>query len=115
MNEEVNKPDAGSKGSPNNQPFVSWSKLTYTKADSLVVETAWVQNKLVFDNESFEEVAVKMERWYNMEIVFRDVKIKAVRMSGTFENETIQQALDGLAIIAPFHYSIQGNKVIIGR
>ena len=115
MNEEMNKPVTGSKTSPANEPFVSLSKLTYTKADSLVVETAWVQNKLVFDNESFAEIAVKMERWYNVQFEFRDAKKQALHLTGTFENETIQQALDYMSITAPFHYSIQGNKVIIGR
>ena len=32
------------------------------------IETAWVENKLVFDNETFEEVALKMERWYDVTI-----------------------------------------------
>jgi transmembrane sensor len=115
MNEEVNKPVTGTKRAPDNEPLVSLSKLTYTKADSLVVETAWVQNKLVFDNESFAAIAVKMERWYNVQFEFRDEKKQALRLTGTFENETIQQALDYMSITAPFHYSIQGNKVIIGR
>ena len=97
------------------QPIVSLSKLTYTQKDSTVIETAWVQNKLVFDNESFENVAAKMERWYNVQFEFSDVQKKQLRFTGTFENETIQQALDYMTITAPFRYSMQGNKVIIGR
>jgi transmembrane sensor len=104
-----------SMAASNRQPFVSLSKLTYTTSDSLLVETAWVQNKLVFDNESFREVATKMERWYNVEIEFNDAQKQELRFSGKFENETIQQALDYLAITAPFHYSIRSNKIIIGR
>jgi ferric-dicitrate binding protein FerR (iron transport regulator) len=80
-----------------------------------LVETAWVQNKLVFDNESFLEVAAKMERWYNVKIDFRDAKKQTLRFTGVFENETIQQALDYLSITAPFHYSMQGNTITIGR
>lgn len=101
--------------SAGDQPFVSLSKLTYSQADSILVETAWVQNKLAFDNESFLEVAAKMERWYNVQFEFRDVQKQQLRFTGTFENETIQQALDYMSITAPFHYSIQGNKVIIER
>jgi len=116
MNEEANTPATGKSGDvSNNQPFVSLSKLTYTEADSLLVETAWVQNKLVFDNESFREVATKMERWYNVEITFSDAKIQETRFSGKFETETIQEALDGMSVTGPFHYSMHGNKIIIGR
>jgi ferric-dicitrate binding protein FerR (iron transport regulator) len=115
MNEEVSKPVTRKTNKSNNQPFVSFSKLTYTTNDSLLVETAWVQNKLVFDNESFPEVAEKMERWYNVEIEFNDVKKKALRFTGIFENETVQEALHYMSITAPFHYTIQGNKITIGR
>lgn len=115
MNEEAGQPGSSKPNVSNNQPIVSLSKLTYTKADSLLVETAWVLNKLVFDNESFLEVAAKMERWYNVKVEFKDAKKKTLRFTGMFENETIQQALDYMSITAPFHYSMQGNTIIIGR
>lgn len=113
MNEEAGQPVSGKPNVSNNQPIVSLSKLTYTTADSLLVETAWVQNKLVFDNESFLEVAAKMERWYNVKVEFKDAKKQALRFTGVFENETIQQALDYMSITAPFHYSMQGNTIVI--
>lgn len=97
------------------QPFVSFSNLTYAKKDSTVIETAWVQNKLVFDDESFPEIAEKMERWYNVEIEFRDVKTKAMHFSGSFTNETVKDALYSLSVSTPFHYTIKGNKITIGR
>lgn len=98
-----------------NQPIVSLSKLSYTGADSIVAETAWVQNKLVFDNESFAEVAAKMERWYNVQFEFSDQKTQQLRFTGVFENETLQQALDYMSITAPFHYSLTASKVVISR
>lgn len=98
-----------------NQPFVSLSKLTYTRNDSLVVETAWVQNKLVFDNEPFSELVARMERWYNVQFEFKDANKQHLRFTGVIENETIQQALDAMSITGPFHYSMQGNTIYIGK
>jgi transmembrane sensor len=100
-----------------NQPFVSMSNLSYTPADSIVVETAWVQDKLVFDNESFVQVAAKMERWYNVQFEFRDSASKTFHFSGVFQNETIQQALTALRITAEnkFRYTVTGNTVIITK
>jgi transmembrane sensor len=95
--------------------YYSVGNVSYVKADSILAETAWVQNKLVFDNESLLEIAQKLERWYNVEIKFCDEKIQAERASGTFENITIQDALALLREIAPFHYTMKGNKIIIGR
>lgn len=106
---------AKSKTNSDNQPIVTLSKLTWSASDSILVETAWVENKLVFDNESFSDVAAKMERWYNVQFAFTDQQKQELRFSGVFENETIQQALDYMSITGPFHYTITGNKVIIGR
>jgi transmembrane sensor len=115
-NSAMNEPTASKESNATNkQPFVSFSNLTYAQKDSTVIETAWVQNKLVFDNETFLEIAEKMERWYNVEIVFRDEKKQTEHFSGSFTNETVQQALYGLSVTTPFHYTIQGNKITIGR
>lgn len=114
-NDDTTAPLTGKPVAEGAASFFSVGKVSYTPADSTLVETAWVQNKLVFDNESFLEIAQKLERWYNVEIKFSDEKIQTERGSGTFENITIQQALDYLREIAPFHYTIKGNKIIIGR
>ncbi|OQP46447.1 hypothetical protein A4D02_30885 [Niastella koreensis] len=114
-NSATNETTAGKadKTGSSHQPFVSLSNLTYK--DTTVIETAWVQNKLIFDNELFADIAEKMERWYNVEIVFKDVKLKTEPMSGSFTTETIQQALDYMSVTTPFHYTIHGNKITIGR
>jgi transmembrane sensor len=114
-NEDTTAPAAGKPSASDKEPFVSLSKLSYTEKDSLVIETAWVQNKLIFNNESLLEIAEKMERWFNVKIGFKDEKIQEERYSGSFETETIRQALDYLSISKPFHYTMQGNKIIIGR
>jgi transmembrane sensor len=95
-------------------PLVSLSKLT-PREDNLIAETAWVQNKLVFDNESFVDVAAKMERWYNVRFEFKEARLQHLRFTGVIESETIQQALDYMSITGPFHYSMQSNTIYIGR
>jgi ferric-dicitrate binding protein FerR (iron transport regulator) len=115
VNDEAAQPAANTPANAKNQPIVSLSKLSYTGADSIVAETAWVQNKLVFDNESFLEVAAKMERWYNVQFEFINKQQQQLRFTGVFENETLQQALDYMAITAPFHYTIAAGKVTIER
>lgn len=95
--------------------LVSINKLKYNEADSAVAETQWIDNKLVFRDESFDELAVKMERWYNVKMEINDPVLLQRRVSGSFENETIEQALEALKIIVPFHYEHTGNKFIIHR
>lgn len=79
-----------------------------------VPETAWVYNRLDFKGESFDELARKMERWYNISIVFEDEKAKQLKFTGSFQDETIEQAFEALDAAKPFDYSVQGNKVYVG-
>jgi ferric-dicitrate binding protein FerR (iron transport regulator) len=83
------------------------------KPDSLRKETSWVYNKLVFDGDRFDELAVKIERWYNVHINFENERVKQYRFKGVFENESIEQALDALKMTAKFSYHIDGNEIHI--
>lgn len=90
------------------------TQITYMqKQDTTIVETSWVQNKLIFKNEDFAEVGRSMERWYNMDIHFRNESLKELRFSGNFETETIDQALMALQATEPFRYKIEGRSVYI--
>lgn len=84
-------------------------------ADSLIEETAWTKNEFVFKSEVFEDLALRLERWYGVNISFEAGDIKQYRFTGTFTNETVEQALSELQMIRPFHFTISNNKVIITR
>lgn len=97
----------------NEKPIISVSHLTLLPADNTVIETAWVQNRLIFSGERFEEVALKMERWYNVKIEFLDERLKEEKLTGNFERETIVEALSALKLVAPFAYTIKNDRVTI--
>lgn len=75
------------------------------------IETAWIYNRLEFRGESFETLAGKMERWYNIEIVFDDDNAKHLTFNGSFEKETVEQALTALKTASPFNFTITGHKI----
>ena len=75
--------------------------------------TSWKDNKLVFNRERFENIATRLERWYNVQIILEDNIVKNFRYTGTFENETLEQALNALSIASPFEYKIDKNTIII--
>jgi transmembrane sensor len=75
---------------------------------------AWKNHKLVFVNEPFESLLVKMERWYDVEITLLDTPRKNLNYTGIFEKETVEQALRALKVATPdFNYSINKNKIIV--
>ncbi|MGN6394477.1 MAG: FecR family protein [Mucilaginibacter sp.] len=90
------------------------SNATYFKSnDTTVVETSWINNKLVFKDEDFAELANKMERWYGVKIKFKTETVKDYRFTGIFERESLDQALSALQMIEPFSYKEKNRNVNI--
>jgi ferric-dicitrate binding protein FerR (iron transport regulator) len=75
------------------------------------IETAWVDHKLVFSNESFDNVATLLERKYNVHIYFKNNKLKQEHISGVFEKESISKVLEILKMTTRFNYSINGTEI----
>lgn len=77
------------------------------------LETAWLYNRLEFRGDRFEELAKKLERWYNVTIHFQDEAVRALVFNGSLENETVEQAFQALTLAASFRFDIKGNDVYI--
>jgi ferric-dicitrate binding protein FerR (iron transport regulator) len=86
---------------------------TYESITGTVVETAWVDDKFIFQDESFGTLAKEMERWYGVSIKFTSPEQEQLRFTGNFQKESIKQALDALQLTASFTYTIDENQIII--
>ncbi len=98
-----------------NRPVITYklAHLDSTIKEIDRVETAWVYNRLEFRGENFDVLAGKLERWYNVNIVFEDENVKQQTFNGSFENETVEQAFTALKTAAPFSFSINGHEIRI--
>ncbi len=97
------------------QPASSYKILALDSSfgENTHIETAWVNNRIAFRGDNFEELAQKLERWYNVKIIFQDEKVKKLSFNGSFENETPEQAFTALKAASPFNFKIEGNKVFV--
>ena len=93
--------------------MVALKKVDYSSMEKLVLETAWVQNKLVFRSEKFSDLAKRMERWYDIEIRFRNSGKEELKFTGIFTTETIQQALKAMQVVHSFNYVKEDNIIFI--
>ena len=96
-------------------PGILIRPLAHVTQDSAILETAWIYNKLSFEDERFEDLAIRMERWYNLKIVFQDEQVKNSKVSGSFVNETPVEALKELQYLVAFEFSVKNNEVIITK
>jgi transmembrane sensor len=65
---------------------------------------SWLDGKLTFKYEPFDEVIRKLNRWYNVNIVIKDKSLDSYIYYGTFENETLDEVLKLLQYTAPIKY-----------
>ncbi|HJV19225.1 MAG TPA: FecR domain-containing protein [Sediminibacterium sp.] len=84
-------------------------------ADSSILETSWLYNRISFDDEKMTDVAIKLERWYDVRIRITDDKIKNYRISGAFIDETIDEALRDIQLLIPFKYEINNKTITINK
>lgn len=94
------------------RPPVKAQLLISKKIDTHVF-TSWKDDKLVFRNEPFESLTIKLERWYGMKIVIEDEEIKKYHFNGTFEKETIHDVLNIIHFTLPIEYTVNHDQVFI--
>lgn len=81
--------------------------------DLLLKETKWTSDTLTFQKEKLKDLALRMEKKYDLKIEVKSELLKEKRFSGTFTNETIQQALEALKLSYPLTYTISNKLVVI--
>jgi transmembrane sensor len=96
------------------QPKYTLTGLTYyPKKDSTVIETSWLDEKLAFSNEEFQDLARRMERWYGVRIVFDNPDLATYPFTGIFQKESITEALYALQLSEKFQYTLRDSVIHI--
>jgi ferric-dicitrate binding protein FerR (iron transport regulator) len=84
-----------------------------TQLDSVIAETSWVSNKMVYSNKPFPDIIKDLERQFDVSIQLSNEAIKKYRYTGDFEENNIDDILGILQIIKPFHYKTEGKTITI--
>jgi transmembrane sensor len=75
--------------------------------------TAWKDGILYFSNSSFPEIINRLERWYGVEIMIKNLPARAKHYTGKFNNESLENVLKGIGFINDFSFEISGKQVKI--
>ncbi|KDN54234.1 FecR family protein [Flavobacterium seoulense] len=97
---------------PNEQVILDDKSLVKTTVNTKYYK-GWMNNTLYFNNESFLEIANKIERIYDVTIYIKKHQLKNQFYKGEFENPEIGTLLDDLSFVLKFRYEIKGNDIII--
>ncbi|MDR2148105.1 MAG: FecR domain-containing protein [Tannerella sp.] len=91
----------------------SFSRIVVSKDVDVKVSTSWKDKRWIVQGERLDELAVKIERKYDVVLVFEDPELKDYKISATLEEETIEQLLDAIRFTIPMDYRIERNQVYV--
>lgn len=97
------------KGELNPNQQIVYNKLTNklikTSIDAKSY-TSWKDGVLVFRNATMAEIATRLERRYNTEIILHGDSLKHSIFRATFQDENLEDICKMLSIVAPIKYEI---------
>jgi ferric-dicitrate binding protein FerR (iron transport regulator) len=74
---------------------------------NLDLYTSWKVGLVTFRNEKLKDIARKIERWYNVEIVIKNAQLGEEYYMGTImKNKPVDQILEALALTSTLKYRI---------
>ncbi len=68
---------------------------------------AWIDGSLIFKNDDTDDVAVRLGRWFNAEIIIdNNLSASGYVFTATFKEESLEEALNLLSYSSPINYKI---------
>jgi len=90
---------------PNEQLTLNIEKQTITKNEVEASQySTWKEGKLVFRNEDMQQVARRLSRWYNVDVIIDDRMLEAYTFHATFVDEPLDEVLKLLSITTPLRF-----------
>jgi ferric-dicitrate binding protein FerR (iron transport regulator) len=74
--------------------------------------TAWVDGRLVFDNEPLDRVALELSRWFDVTVRIESPTLGRRRVSGTYASPTPDRVLGALAASLGAAYTKSNGEVV---
>jgi ferric-dicitrate binding protein FerR (iron transport regulator) len=76
---------------------------------------SWKESRWIFENQSLSQMAVDLERKFDVQILFASERLKSYRFTGTILAEPIEQVLEVMSITAPIHFKLNGRVVTLSE
>jgi transmembrane sensor len=76
---------------------------------------AWTKGLMIFDNDPIGTVVDKLEKLYNVKAIIQDKELLNYRLTATFTNEPLEQALRIISLSSQINYQIVAeDKDVMG-
>ncbi|MGA9639463.1 FecR family protein [Flavobacterium sp.] len=79
------------------------------------IYTSWIDGRIVFKNQKFENIIKKLERHYNVKINNNYQALNKELFTATFDVETIEEVLNSFAESKTFKFKIKDKTITINK
>ncbi|MCD7937217.1 MAG: DUF4974 domain-containing protein [Tannerellaceae bacterium] len=76
---------------------------------------SWMERRLIFDNRPLSEILINMEGWYGIDISTTGHWADKTYMTFTIRDESIEEILKAMKLIAPIRYTWEGDKLRLSQ
>ena len=96
--------------------------FVYLKSEQKIVATSfkkeqlagWRKNQLVFENDKFSNLVRKIERWYNVEVVYDESKLQDRHLTvELYQDERLDRLMEIIGLTLSVNYKYQDGKIIL--
>jgi len=111
------------KNQKNDLEIIPGERITYNaKTKDIVKEKAsvkddilWMDGVLTFNNDSFQEIVFRLEKYYGVRFEYNPNDFKNIHYTGQLDNLSLRNVLEFMSLTMPVNYKIEKTKVIITR
>ncbi|ALL05755.1 hypothetical protein AQ505_09780 [Pedobacter sp. PACM 27299] len=98
---------------PGTQAINSGNVIEIAPADADLA-ISWKNGEFAFKNETLEEIMKKVSRWYDVEVVFEDPKVKRKIFGGSISKfEKVSKVLGMLELTGDVKFKIDDKKILV--
>jgi ferric-dicitrate binding protein FerR (iron transport regulator) len=99
---------------PGDQATNSGNSISVKQIDPQL-SVAWKNDLFLFENEKLETIMRQIERWYDVEVEYRD-PVSGERFGGGVSRfNSVSKLLKSLEATGKVHFEIEGRKIYVSK
>lgn len=100
---------------PNQQSVLLGGKIRIGEVDVEQV-VAWKNGSFLFEDEPLSSIMRKIERWYDVEVVYEDaVDQNKLYWGGVSRYDKVSKVLEKLTLTGNIHFKIEGRRIVVTK
>ena len=85
-----------------------------TRVADVTAYTGWTEGRLVFEDAPLQDVARRLERWYDLEVRIRDPSLRSLQLTASLKSRSVENVLDVITASLGIRYRIDHRSVLLG-